>query len=166
MSARLQRSVDLQDKHELEEEGAQGVRVLEVCKGIEESFHRHTRSDVEDRSESHCYSHQLHSNQKRVIPYENHLLSQFPIRICLWTDFPVEMEQFLERFILTRHYLPAPTVSTIAQHMRQLGCAYKADNMHEQSRKRITVQHHNEDFLHGLDFCVFVSLFQCISKRR
>jgi hypothetical protein len=48
-------SVEIQDRRELEEGGAQGVLVLEVCKGIEASFHRHIHSDVEDRSESHYY---------------------------------------------------------------------------------------------------------------
>jgi hypothetical protein len=48
-------SVEIRDRRELEEGAAQGVLVLEVCKGIEGSFHRHIHSDVEDRSESHYY---------------------------------------------------------------------------------------------------------------
>jgi hypothetical protein len=48
-------SVEIRDRRELEGGAAQGVLVLEVCKGIGGSFHRHIHSDVEDRSESHCY---------------------------------------------------------------------------------------------------------------
>ena len=51
LSARLYISIEIQDRRELEEGGAQGVPVLEVCKEIEGSFHRHIHSDVEDRSE-------------------------------------------------------------------------------------------------------------------
>lgn len=151
-------SVELRDKRGLEEGEAREVLVLAVCKGIEGSFHRHTRLDAEDHSESHCYKCQLHSNQKRVIPYENHFLFQFPIRIGFRTNLPVEMKQLFERFAFTRHHLPNPQVSKTLSQLDGKGVWYKADNMHEQPRKRITVEHYNENFLHRLDFCVLVAL--------
>jgi len=75
------------------------------------------------------------------------------------------MKQLLERFAFARHHLPHQGLAQCHDTGGEGRDGYKAYNMHEQSRKRITVEHYDEDFLHRLDLCVLVSFLQCIPKR-
>jgi hypothetical protein len=134
-----------------EEEEARGVLALGVCRGNEGSFRKHTRWDAEGHYGSHCC---VNSNPVYCIPHQNHLLFQLSIGICLWTYFPVEVQQLFQWLALTRHDLQS-------EGNRD---SYEADDMHEESREWVTVEHDDKDFLHCLNFHVFIPLFQSVAE--
>lgn len=75
-----------------------------------------------------------------LLPDQNHLLLQLAVRVQLWTDFIVEVEQLLQRLALGGHN--------------------EADDVHEQIRHGVPVEHDGEDPLHGFDLGLIRSLLQ------
>lgn len=84
-----------------------------------------------------------HTSTKVVdIPNQNHLLLQLAASIMLGTDLVVHVQQLLQRFALGRHD--------------------EADDVHEQLRHRIAVEHDCQDALHRLLLGLVGALFQLV----
>lgn len=75
-------------------------------------------------------------------PDQNHLLLQLPARIVLWAYLVVEVQQLLERLALARHDEP--------------------DDVHQQLRHRVAVQHDNQDPAHSVQLRFIGALFQLL----
>jgi hypothetical protein len=107
---------------DMREGGVRVVLVPEVCRGNVRSFRRHTHWDVVGHFEWHCY-HQLLFDSKLVIPHKYHFLLEFAVRIGFRTNFPVEMQQLLQRLTFARHNLQVRIVSSTG--------VYKSNDMHK-----------------------------------
>ena len=83
------------------------------------------------------------------LPDQDHLLLKLPLRVQLRADLVVEIEKLLERLRLGRHD--------------------EADDVHQQLRHGVAVEHDGQDALHGLDLGVVGALLKLgldIGERR
>ena len=77
---------------------------------------------------------------ERDIPDQNPLLPQLPTVVKLWTYLVIHIEQLLQRLALRWHD--------------------EANNVHEQSGHRITIEHNCQDPLHYVHFRIIISLLK------
>ena len=81
---------------------------------------------------------------KVALPDENHLLLQLAIRVGLWADFKVKVDELLELLVAGTHHVH--------------------DDGHQQRVEGIAVEHCKDDLAHGLDFDLVRALLDPLAE--
>lgn len=79
-----------------------------------------------------------------AVPDQNHLLLELPGRIVLGTDFVIHVKELLQGLALGGHY--------------------EANNVHQELRHGITIEHDCQDTLHSLLLCFIATLLELCPK--
>lgn len=77
-------------------------------------------------------------------PDQDHLLLQLAAAVKFGTDLVIKVEKLLEGLVFRGHN--------------------KSNNVHEQGRHRVSVEHDGQDALHGLDLGLIGPLLQLIAQ--
>ena len=81
---------------------------------------------------------------KSGLPDENHLLLELAVRVSLWTDLQIKVDQLLELLVTRTHDVH--------------------NDGHQEGVERVAIEHSKDDLAHGLDFDLVRAFFDPLAE--